>query len=297
MKVYRIIFILVTGYWLLVTGYYISFAQDKIVAIVNNEIITQKDLDDFSNFMRWEMKKEYSKEELLERLIEDRLILQAALKEDLKVSPERIKARIEGIKKSYKSKEEFEDTLLNRGLSLSDLESKIREQILMYDIVEKKIKSKISILPQEVTDYYLNHPTEFTEPEKRKVLGLNIEDAILADKIRKDFSNFKNFEEISLKYSLEIKDLGWVRRDQLREEISEVVFRLKKDEFSPVLSLDGRYYIFKLEEISKEKKIPLKDVSESIYSLLFEEKMKKGLEDWLQELKRNSLIKINEGGF
>ena len=34
------------------------YAQDKIIAIVNNEVVTQKDLDDFLNFMRMQLSQE-----------------------------------------------------------------------------------------------------------------------------------------------------------------------------------------------------------------------------------------------
>ena len=64
-------------------------AKDKIVAVVNKEVITQKDLTDFMNFMRLQLSREFSGEvlekklssletDLLDRLIEDRLVLQEA---------------------------------------------------------------------------------------------------------------------------------------------------------------------------------------------------------------------------
>jgi len=42
----------------------ICFAQDKIVAVVNDEIITQKDLNDFVNFMRMQLSIELTGEQL-----------------------------------------------------------------------------------------------------------------------------------------------------------------------------------------------------------------------------------------
>ncbi len=270
------------------------FAQDKIVAVVNNDIVTQKDLERLSKFLRLQTQKEFSEEELLERLIEDRLILQVALKENLQVNKNHIDMRIERIKKEYKTIEEFNNVLEREGLSLADLELKIKEQTLMYKIIDTKVRSKISISPQEITDYYLEHAQNFVEPEKRKLLVLNIEDKTLADRINKEFSNFKSFEEISSEYLLEIRDMGWVDKEQLRPEISEVIFRLKRGEFSPLLDLEGKFYIFKVEDISEEKELTLKDVQESIYYILFEEKMEEELTRWLEELKKNSFVKIYE---
>ena len=69
------------------------FADETVVAVVNNEVITKKDLNDFISFTRLQL-AQYSLEDteerisqmlpdLINRLIEDRLILQAAYKADI----------------------------------------------------------------------------------------------------------------------------------------------------------------------------------------------------------------------
>ncbi len=104
------LFLIFTTYYLLTTTYYPLFAQDKIVAIVNKDIITQKDLNDFINFMRVQLSTQYQgkqleskiqsmKLDLLDKLIEDRLILQKAKKDNMGIDPDRIKAKINEIKK------------------------------------------------------------------------------------------------------------------------------------------------------------------------------------------------------
>ena len=81
---------LVVSWSLLVAGHE-CYAQDKIVAVVNNDIITRKDLSDFMNFMRMQLSHQYKGKELdakvaetkrglLDKLIEDHLILQEAKK-------------------------------------------------------------------------------------------------------------------------------------------------------------------------------------------------------------------------
>jgi hypothetical protein len=44
------------------------FAQGKIVAIVNNDVITEKDLNDFVNFMRIQLSEEFKGKELESKL-------------------------------------------------------------------------------------------------------------------------------------------------------------------------------------------------------------------------------------
>ena len=116
------------------------YAQDKVVAVVNNEIITQKDLNDFFNFIRMQYSRELkgqaleekvsaAKQDLLQRLIEDRIMLQQAKNDKIVVESARVKAKIHDIKKRYALESEFEQDLAKQGLVEADLENKIREQM------------------------------------------------------------------------------------------------------------------------------------------------------------------------
>ena len=147
------------------------FAQDKIIAIVNNEVITQKDLSDFLNFMRMQLSAQYKgreledkiqslKPDLLDKLVEDRLILGQAQAANIKVDEARVKARIDELRRRYPSERDFQEALAEQGLTQADVESKIRDQMLMYSIIDAKIKSKIVVAPSEVTDFY--EPVSYT---------------------------------------------------------------------------------------------------------------------------------------
>jgi hypothetical protein len=65
------------------------FAQEKMIAVVNNDVITQKDYETFLNFTRMQLSQELLgdkleskiasiRKDLLQRLIEDKLLIQEA---------------------------------------------------------------------------------------------------------------------------------------------------------------------------------------------------------------------------
>jgi len=131
----------------------VCVAQDKVVAVVNNEIITQKDLDGFISFMRVQLARDHSqerleeeintmKQDLLQRLIEDRLILQEARKSNITVDKTRIKAKIAELKRAHSSEAEFREFLAMQGMTEADLEQKMREQMMTYEIIDKRIREK-----------------------------------------------------------------------------------------------------------------------------------------------------------
>jgi parvulin-like peptidyl-prolyl isomerase len=278
---------------------------DKIVAVVNDQIITQKDLDDFVNFMRIQLSAEYKgreleekmqqmKLELLTRLIEDRLILQQAKKEDIDIPREQIEKRLRAIKRKYSGEEEFQQALLKQGLVPTDLRTRIKEQMLIYAVIEAKIKNKISISPFEVTRFYEQHRGDFVIPQKRKVISLSTK----TEEVAREVSGFlkkhpEAFGQVAARmFSLKMNDFGYIQKEALKKEIRQIVFGLKAGAISEPIEIEQTFYIFKVEEILPGREAGLLEVRDKIYNFLFQAKMERRLAQWLDELKQESYIEI-----
>jgi parvulin-like peptidyl-prolyl isomerase len=281
-----------------------AYAQDAVVAVVNNEIITQKDLGDFFNFMRMQYSKDYSGKELenklqqmkldlLDRLIEDRLILQEAKAEKVVIDQDRLKAKLADIKKRYPSDEALQQDLAKQGLVPADLENKIREQFLMFSIVEAKVRSKIVIGPDEITSFYDKHKREFLKPETRELDVFTLDDDNLAKTVVYNLRLGKKPEELASLYPFRVSKMSAALGDQLRKEIEGVVFKLGIMEISNPINIDGQYYIFRLNNIIGSQQLTLAQAQSRIHAYLFEMKMQEGLTRWLDELKKRSYIKVN----
>jgi hypothetical protein len=167
------------------------YAQDKVIAIVNNEVITQKDLTDFLNFIRLQYSRQLQgkaleekiisvKRDLLQRLIEDRLILRQAKLDKIVIDSTRVKSKIDEIKKRYGSESDFEVDLAKQGLVRADLENKISEQMLMYNFVEQNVRSKVVIRPDEVTSFYAQNKGQFLKPQERILTLFILQDESIA---------------------------------------------------------------------------------------------------------------------
>lgn len=282
-----------------------AFAEVKIVAIVNNEIITQKDLSDFINFTAMQYSKDYSgrelekkieelKPELLNKLIEDCLILQEARRKNLIVDEARVKARIEEIKREYRGDAVFQAALDKQGIVQADLEKRIRDQMLMFAIIQQEVRDKIIVRPEEVTDFYNHHSEKFVSPEERQVLAITLDSQDLADSFSYHFRAGQKLEDLATRYPFTINKISAARAENLKKEIEEAVFKLGPGEVSPPLKIDQKYYVFKLENIVPAKKQTLSEAQEQINSYLFETKMQTAFEKWLEELRGRSYIKIME---
>ncbi|MFA4993086.1 MAG: peptidyl-prolyl cis-trans isomerase [Candidatus Omnitrophota bacterium] len=279
------------------------YAQDKMIAVVNNEIITQKDLNDFLNFIRMQYSRELSgkaleekvnsaRQDLLERLIEDKIMLQQAKNEKINIEPARIKAKINEIKKRYALESDFERELAKQGLVQADLENKIREQMLTFNIIEQKVRSKIMIRPDEITDFYNENKRKFIKPEERFLTVIVLQDEGAAKSLSYYLRIGDKLEDLATRYTFTVDKLSASQGQDLRSEIEEVVFKLGMGEVSESVKIDGQYYIFKLEDIAGSKQLSLAEAQDKIQAFLFEKKMQEGLAKWLDELKKQSYIKI-----
>ena len=280
-----------------------SFAQDSVVAIVNNDVITQKDLNDFLNFMRMQIsaeskekdleeKVESMKLNLLQKLIEDRLILQEAKNLKMEIGRDRIKARIEDIKKKMGSDMEFQRSLKQQGLAQVDLESKIKDQFLMYNVIDYKIRSNIIVTPSEVTDFYEKNRNQFNSHEQRDFASIAIEDEKMANQVYSQLNAWQSFEQVAKKYSLEINKFSVNAEEGLRKDIADVIFKLNAGETSKPVKIGNLFYIFKVYIITPPHALSLSEAQETIHNFLFEKKMQERLGKWLNELKKSSYIKI-----
>lgn len=284
------------------TFVYPAFAQDKIIAIVNNDVITQKDLKDFENFMRMQLSAEYlgqgleqkiqsMKNELLEKLIEDRLIISEAKKNGVKVDDNRIKAKINDIRKHYISDAEFQESLKMQGMVQADLESRIKEQMLMYSIIDSQIRSKISISPSDVTAYYQKNLKQFQSPKKWELDALAVESASLASGIYEIIKGGKSLDETAKQNSLAIRRIN-MSEGQFKKDLENLICRLKLQEISEPLKIENKYYIFRVNNITPDCQQSLAESMDTIYNFLYGKRMQEEMTQWLDSLKKKAYIKI-----
>jgi len=282
---------------------YCLYAQDQVVAVVNNEIITQKDLNDFLSFIRMQYSREFKgkvleekvqamKQDLLQRLIEDRLILQQAKNDKVIIEPSRIKSKINEIKKRYALESEFEEDLSKQGLVQADLENKIREQMLMYAVVEQKVRAKVIIRPDEITNFYNQNKGQFLKSEERQLTVIVLEDESLAKAVSYQMRQGEKLADLAVKYPFTVDKLSAWQGEDLRKEIDETVFKLGLGEVSDPVKIDEKYYVFKLENIIGSQQLNLTQAQDKIQAYLFEKKLQEGLTKWLDELKKLAYIKI-----
>lgn len=294
---------------------------DKVVAVVNDDVITQSELDQLLAPVYGQYKKVYTGREfslkmeearqgLLNQLIEDKLVYQEAKRLGVEVSEEEINEKMDAFQARFK-KEDFDRLLQEQGLTLSKLRNRYREQIAIRKLHQHQVRSKVIVTPVEIEDYYKQHLDEFTEDEKIRVSTITIrknEEALdakgedlkakeKAEEVRGKILAGGNFEELARTYSQDTKaeaggDLGFIGRGELIPSIDEVIFNLKIGDVSPVLTTEMGYHIFKVTERRERREKSLEEVRDMIEDFLIRKETRKRFNEWMQDLKKNAYISI-----
>ncbi|MCK4519407.1 MAG: peptidylprolyl isomerase [Candidatus Omnitrophica bacterium] len=292
---------------------------DGIIAIVNNEVITQGELNQILLPIYTQYKSTYTDEELLQKLddarrnilyqlIEDKLILQEAKRVEVVVDDKEVSGRMEQIKSQFADADEFKEALKSQNLTISDLKDKYREQIMIKRLIDYMVRSKVEIAPTEASRYYEEHRNEFKVPRQLMVktilirkAGENPESqAELQKKIKEIHKKIKegsDFSKIAREYSedpsaVDGGDMGYIEKGQMMKKIDDLLFSLEPEEISDVIETGIGYHIFQVVEIKEAEVRPFKEVRLSIKEKLFQEKARDRMNEWMNSLKENAYISI-----
>lgn len=285
-------------------------AGDKIVAVVNDEIITLKDLKLYMASIYSQLRIENNdpfevdqimrqyEEKGINQLIEDRLILAAAKEKEMEVKPAAIEKKIEEIKSRYPSELVFQTMIEQQGMTLGDVRERISDQMKAKYMVDIEVRSKIFVNPQEVTDYYDEHKDDFMQKARVNLDSIFISFDQGLDAARKEAADVhaglkegKDFSELAKAHS-DLPSVGVIEEGQLKQNLEDKVFNMKEDEFSEPIEVENGIYIFKFIRKSPRETRSLKDVKEIIYNKVFEKKFQDRFQGWIGKLRKKAYVEI-----
>ncbi len=278
---------------LLVTSFTIhSYGKimERVVARVNDEIITLTELEEAYQELKSalpEGERMPSKRKLLERMIENRLLLQEAKRQEIKVSEGEIQENIERVKAGFLSEKAFELALEREGIKIADMEKRYEEELIIKKLIDRKVKPEVEVTKKEIRGYYEKNKGRFREAEKMKIRYVLFKDYSQARKILEELKSGAPFEEI-------VKEgyLGAFQRGQLDRRIEEVASSLQKGEISSIIKTEAGYHIIKLVKKEEARLKKLSEVREEIRNILSAQKMEQKLKEYLKKLKAKQEIEI-----
>ncbi|MFA6635745.1 MAG: peptidylprolyl isomerase [Candidatus Omnitrophota bacterium] len=293
-----------------------SEALDRIVIVVNDEVITQREFDRVflpikrnleQNFHGAELETKVKDAEtgVKDHLINAKLATSLAKKKKISIDEEELSRRIETIKSAYYgSEQEFLMALRERGTNLTEFEREIREQMLAQKLVNEEVASSIVVTPGEIKELYDEHADEMVAPRQvlvRTIVIKKREDRSDEESMRKirdvraravtggDFSSLA----MEMSEGLNAEEggyMGYVAKGQTIPEIDSVIFALEKDKISEIVETPVGYHIFLVDEILEERMLELADVDDFLREQIYMKKFQESLVKYLEEQRKNAYI-------
>ena len=254
---------------------YLSAQQtlDKIVAVVDNEIILQSELDFqvgiFASQRQIDPNTPGLKEQLLNTMIEEKLIYAQADLDSITVTEDEIDQRIEyqinSFVQQYGSVANIEKTY---GMSIDKIKRELRDEVrksLMSQRLQEKNFGKVQASRREVEEFFAIYKDSIgTIPEKVTIFHI-FQNPKASDKLKKRFydkalsllDSIKagaDFSELAKKYSddpgsaAQGGDLGFVKKGVFYPEFEEAAFKLKVGELSGVVESPVGFHIIQMIE-------------------------------------------------
>ncbi|MBN1175791.1 peptidylprolyl isomerase [Candidatus Woesearchaeota archaeon] len=263
-----IIAVLATGYLSQWTYHFGGEEKNDIILVsVNGESITQTQLDEQWDSLPIVAKMQMTKDQLLEELVQETLLLQEAKKQKVIVSDAEVEQFINmQLSQMGMTYTQFEEALASQGTTADEMKSIYKKQLTVAKLFDKTIDNTLNASEEEILDYYnKNKESFYRDPQVRvRHILVAIDNKTMnetqaqerVDLILKklESNNNSNFCEMVQNYST---DFGSVNncgeytfgRGQMVPEFEDASYDMKVGEVRVVKSSYGFHIIIKDADI------------------------------------------------
>jgi peptidyl-prolyl cis-trans isomerase SurA len=309
------------GYMLLLWTGNASAQQvvDRIVAQVNNDIITLSDLNRELAVARRELASRYTgaqleaelkkaQEQALDNLINEKLLLQKATELGFGANVDiQVSAYVERMRKEYnfKDMEQFEQALAQQGFTMAGYRDYLRKQYIIQGLIQEFVSSRITLLSEEIERYYRDHKADFSTPEEVSLSeivipmesGSDSDAASRAAEIHNRLTQGESFAALASQYSKgptasKGGSIGSYVTGKLAPEIVQAIANVKEGEITPVTKENPGYVIYRVDSRKPSATKPLDEVRDKIKETLWEQKFEPEKNRFLAQLKEDAYIQI-----
>lgn len=254
---------------------------DRIVAIVNDAVLTQSDLDQRFALMKRQMRNELTPEQTqslykhtLAGLIDEELYHQYGLEKGIDVFPYEIDTAVRNIEAVNKMKPgSFEEMT---GKLISTARQQVSSNILWQKIVENKIRPKVSI-PTDEIDLLIENLLAQSQTVERELSHILIgvdskeDEAEANQKIKSVYQQLQSGEDFGVlakTYSTDNNSagnngyLGWFATGEMSPDLEEALAELAVDSYTHPVHSPAGWHILKLESIRKTQSVSSQPIEE-----------------------------------
>ncbi len=246
---------------------------DRVVAVVNNDIITQYELNERLRVTKHQLEsqkipappQEVLEKQLLERMINERVQLQFASETGIRVDDSALDQAIVRIAEGNRMPlNQLRQALEKDGVSFAKFREDIRNEITLSRVKEREADNKVVVTENELENYFANQTQKGNDTEYN--LGhilIQVPEQASAEQIQErkkraeqalaELKNGSDFGLVSASFSdtpnaLQGGEIGWRPASRLPQLFTDALNALQPGEVSPILRSPNGFHILKLHD-------------------------------------------------
>ncbi len=294
---------------------------DRIVAVVNDAVITQTDLNKAIDTTKNQMLAANAplpaatvlRKQVLNQLIDRKLQLQAAEQAGIRVKDEQLDQAIGRIAAGNNMPvSELYQKVVASGLSKTDYRKEIREEITLQQIAQQEAGSKITVTPDEVKRFMqkkswqvADNVTEYLiedllvlypdKPSATDLATLKQQAETISNKARQG-TRFKDIAtEFANNKSVEESDLGWRKLAEIPTAFANQIEKMKKGSINGPIETSNGLHIIRLVDMRQAKNQEPGAASPSekqVEQMVYQQKLESIVKRWVARLRTQAVINM-----
>jgi peptidyl-prolyl cis-trans isomerase SurA len=294
---------------------------ERIIARVNNEIITQRQFEREREKIRQQMAQQYSGDELdakvrelsrdmLRDLIDRALMVQKAKDLDINVDTDVVK-RLDEIRRNLNaaSLEDLQKEAEKNGMNWEDFKEDIRRNLLMREVIGREVGRTVVVSREDARAYFAEHKQQFASPAGVVLAQILISnEKHKPDEVEKrgkdalaELKAGQRWAEVARKYSddpstaNEGGQIGFMKEGTLAPALSEAISKLEVNEFSDLIPIKSGYLILKVMDRRHEGIPSFDEVEQTVMETMYNQQMQPALRKYMVSLRKDSYIYLAPG--
>jgi peptidyl-prolyl cis-trans isomerase SurA len=271
---------------------------NRIIATVDGDPITEHEVE---MYRAGSGSQELTQSQALEALITDKLLEKEVVDRKIEVRPEDIDHYVDQVKARNRIDDyRFEAALSAQGMTLERYRERIKTELQKSQLVNKEIRGRVSVPPEEVERYYEANREEFKTGERVTVRDIffRVEPTdserdvarigSKAAEVRQLAVSGRSFEQLAKQFSEGPGAdkgglLGTFARGELDGEMEPVAFALAPGQLSDVVRTDKGFYILRVDKIEPPGYRSLDEARDQIRETLYQKAVEQRFQDWLSK--------------
>lgn len=278
-----------------------SSAENKnttIAGYVNEEVITKTDVYQLSRDAN------LNYEQALNQLIEQHLVLQDFNNKKGKISSTQLDVQMDSIvQENFNgNRNALTQVLKTKGQTFFGLKEDIKTSIILNVMRQQKPQSINNISPKKIKEYYQQHMDEFKLPARYYIeqsgfketskISIETEEKNKVEVLNKLLAEKASIEEIKKQLDEFTIEPIWYNASELDPALIKHLESMKAGQSTDYLKINGVWIISKLLEKQTAQIKPLSEVQSEIEEKILEEINQKSYQDYIDSLKKKSIVKI-----